>query len=490
MIPLEYYNKGRLIDKMFGVYVGIYHADLSMIENIVKERRIKISIYGLGYIGAATAAAYMDKGFKVVGYDADPERARSIEKGSIRHPDPEVRDLIKRGVERELLEVVYDPIEASRKGDIVFVDVPLTWGERGPLFTYLDKAVESIAMGLSPGHIVVVETTVPPGTTSTRVKSFLERISGLKCGFDFGLAYSPARLSIERAYGDLTRRYPKILGGVDPRSPAILEKLFREIYGGVLIMSSATAAEFEKVAEGIYRDVNIALANELARAARELGIDIWEVITAASTNPYIHLHMPGSGVGGVSLPYQPYLLAWSLGRRWIWEGIIMKGRNVNEDQPKYIARTLLAGLDILGIRWSDARVAILGLAYKGDVDDHRNSPSYSIIEYLASRGVGEIVIHDPYVETPPTGIKTYRDLEESLKGCDGIIVSTDHNIYKKLSVEQIAILTGKKRIAILDARKVLRRDSRSINDIECIYSTSGSPWSRCFPPLVPHQDHR
>ncbi|MEM4969818.1 MAG: nucleotide sugar dehydrogenase [Sulfolobales archaeon] len=462
--------------------MGIYHEDLSMIDNIIRERRIKISLYGLGYIGAATAAAFIDKGFKVVGYDADPERARNIEKGSIKHPDPEVRDAVRRGVEKGLLEVVYDPIEASRKGDIIIIDVPLSWGARGPLFIYLDNAVENIARGLSPGHIVVVETTVPPGTTSTRVKGILERVSGLRCGSDFGLAYSPARLSIEKAYGDLTRRYPKILGGVDPRSPSILEKLFREVYGGVLIMSSATAAEFEKVAEGIYRDVNIALANELARAARELGIDIWEVITAASTNPYIHIHMPGSGVGGVSLPYQPYLLAWSIGGKWIWEGVIMRGRKVNEDQPRYIAKTMLEGLEILGIRGSEAKIAILGLAYKGDVDDHRNSPSYSIIEYLASRGVGEVVLHDPYVETPPSGIKIYRDLEESLRGCDGVILSTDHSIYRGLSIEQIAILTGKKRVAILDSRRVLRREGRSINDIECIYSTSGSPWSRCFPP--------
>jgi nucleotide sugar dehydrogenase len=461
--------------------VTIYFEALSRVEDLVRGRRIKISVYELGYIGMATAASYIDKGFKVIGYDIDFERGKSLENGSIRHPDPRVRDILVRGVRDGLLEMVYDPVEASKAGDIIIIDVPLSWSTPGPFFAHLDNAVESIAKGLLPGKIVVVETTVPPGTTSTRVRGLLESFSRLRCGSDFGLAYSPARLSIERAYEDLTKRYPKILGGVDTKSPAILEKLFREVYGGVLIMSSASAAEFEKVVEGVYRDVNIALANELARAARELGIDIWEVIEATRTNPYIDLHLPGSGVGGVSLPYQPYLLAWGVGRRWIWEGIAIRGRKINEDQPRYIARILLEGLETLGVRRSEVRIAILGLAYKGDVDDHRNSPSYGIIEYLRSRGVEEIRVHDPYAMDTKARLRLYRELGDALRGCNGIIVSTDHSIYRDLSIQQLAISTGEKKVAILDARRTLKREKRDLKDIECIYATSGSPWARCAP---------
>ena len=153
------------------------------------------------------------------------------------------------------------------------------------------------------------------------------------CGRDFGLSYSPMRISVERAYEDLVRKYPKIVGGVDRDSPEILSILFKEVYeAGFIIMSSSTAAEFEKIAEGIYRDANIAIANELARAARELGVDIWEVIMVSRTNPYISIHNPGSGVGGVSLPYQPYLLAWSIARRWIWDSTIIRARRANEEQ--------------------------------------------------------------------------------------------------------------------------------------------------------------
>jgi len=460
----------------------IYGRDPKEVEDLVRRKAITTTIYGLGYIGLATAAAYLSKGFKVVGYDPNKGRAEEVERGDAGHPDPEVREAIARGARKGLLEVARDPVEAAKRGDVILVDVPLAWGPRGPSFEHIDAALSYIAAGLSPGSIVVIETTVPPGTTSARARRALEEGSGLRCGREFGLAHSPARLGIERAFGDLTRRYPKIVGGVDRESPKALEPLFREVYGGgVIVMSSATAAEFEKVVEGVYRDVNIALANELARAARELGIDVWEVIEASRTNPYVHIHLPGSGVGGVSLPYQPYLLAWSVGKSWIWDGVAMRARRANEAQPSYIARALLEGLEILGVDPKSSRIAILGLAYKGDVEDHRNSPTYGLVEHLLRAGVGDIVVHDPYVGGAMVGARLSPNLYEALRGCRGVIVSTDHSVYRGLSTAGIAGASGSGKIAILDARRVLKKGgAEAPGGVECIYSTAGSPWEPCF----------
>lgn len=459
----------------------IYGVGRDHVESLVRERKVVISVYGLGYVGLASVAAYASKGFRVVGYDPSRERVSQIVGGSVRHPDPVVRDIVSRAYREGLLEIVEDGVEASRRGDVKLVDVPLPWDSRGPVFRYLDSAVEGISMGLSRGDIVVIETTTPPGVTGSRVRRILEENSGLVCGRDFGLSYSPMRISVERAYEDLVRRYPKIVGGVDRDSPEILSILFREIYeAGVIIMSSSTAAEFEKIAEGIYRDANIAIANELARAARELGVDIWEVIAVSRTNPYINIHNPGSGVGGVSLPYQPYLLAWSIARRWIWDSTIIRARRANEEQPGYIAGLLIEGLEMIGVSPREARVAILGLAYKGDVGDHRNSPTYGILGHLVRRGVANIAIHDPYVVEQIEGAEITSDLERALKGVSGVVISTDHSVYRRLTIEEIARFSGEKRIAIVDARRVIDASKRGgFGDIRCIYTTPGTPWMEC-----------
>lgn len=466
---------------MVSLTARIYGVGRNHVERLVKERGVVISIYGLGYIGLASVAAYTSKGFRVVGYDPSRERVSQIENGSIKHPDPVVRDIVSRAYREGLLEIVEDGVEASRRGDVKLVDVPLSWGSRGPVFRYLDSAVESISMGLSRGDIVVIETTTPPGVTGSRVRRILEEGSGLVCGRDFGLSYSPMRISVERAYEDLVRKYPKIVGGVDRDSPEILSILFKEVYeAGFIIMSSSTAAEFEKIAEGIYRDANIAIANELARAARELGIDIWEVIMVSRTNPYISIHNPGSGVGGVSLPYQPYLLAWSIARRWIWDSTIIRARRANEEQPGYIAGLLMEGLGIIGVNPEEARVAILGLAYKGDVSDHRNSPTYGIAGHLVRRGVTRIAIHDPYVKEQIYGVKTTADLEEALRGASGVVISTDHSLYRRLAIEEITRISGEKRIAIVDARRIIDTSKKNrFGDIKCIYTTPGTPWVEC-----------
>ncbi len=477
-----YKNSGLYIITLGKRVTKIYFADAEEMLRLIKERKTIFSVYGLGYIGTTTVAVLLSRGFRVVGYDENRERLREIERGTIRHIDMRVREEVLRGYREGLLEISYDGVEASRKSDVKIIDVPLSWGPRGPNFTAIDRVSETIAGGMSPGDIVVLETTVPPGTAETRVKKILEDVSGLSCGKDFGLSYSPQRVSIERAYEDLAHRYPKIVGGVDKKSPKILEILFKEIYGSVIVMSSSRAAEFEKIAEGVYRDANIAIANELARAARELGVDIWEVISVTRTNPYIDIHSPGPGVGGASLPYQPYLLAWSVGRSWIWDSVIIRARRTNEEQPSYIAQILVEGLRLLGIEVDSARIAILGLAYKGDVDDDRNSPAYGVAEYLAERGVNDIAVHDPYVKRWGLGdrvrVRLTGSLEEALRGSDGVVLVTDHSVYKDLGIDRIASLSGKDRIVIVDSRKILSPDlggkGLEGSRVRCIYITPGS----------------
>ncbi|RLE87171.1 MAG: nucleotide sugar dehydrogenase, partial [Thermoprotei archaeon] len=317
--------------------------------------------------------------------------------------------------------------------------------------------------------------TVPPGTTLNLGKPLLEKISGLKAEKDFGLAYSPERIMAGHALQDIEENYPKIVGAVGPRSLKAAKALYEVIAKkGVITLSSTTAAEFEKVAEGVYRDVNIALANELAKLAKLLNVDFEEVRKAANSQPFCHLHKPGVGVGGPCIPIYPYFVLHTATRFNLELQLTRLGRVINEHMPEYVANLTLEALTKLGLRAEEAKIAILGLAFRGDISDTRLTPTLDLIRFLESYGITDIIVHDPYVKSNPTKYPMVRNLEEAVKGRHIIIIATDHSEYKSLRPSKILRLSKLERIAIIDGRHII--DFKENVGGKVIYVGVGRPW--------------
>jgi len=450
-----------------------------------------IGIVGLGRIGLILASAFLNKNFRVVGYDIDPERIlENIYSGSVElHPEEIVREIIISSYNKKRFSIRSIDEISSEASDIYNIIVPVNWVGDKPDFESLKRASEAVGDVLSRGDLVIVESSVPPGTTRGLVAKILEKRSGLVAGRDFGLAYSPERVSIGRGFYDLTRNYPKIIAGIDNYSLEIVSLIYSEISEkGVLRASSLEVAEFEKLAEGIYRDVNIALANSLAEIARRIGLDFWEIRELANSQPYSHIHTPGVGVGGVCLPYYPKFLLWYLssvgeGKCWCGE-LIALAREINTDQPRRVVDLVLEGSKIIGIEdLYRSKVCVLGLSYRGDIPDTRESPTYHISRELVSRGFSEIVIHDPFVARDDflekIGVSLTSDLRECLSNSKIIISATDHGVYKDLSTNHIKHLSGEKKILIIDGRNIIKYSSESDDSRKCLYGGIGKKWMWC-----------
>lgn len=422
--------------------------------------RDRVAVYGLGYVGKAVAAVFLRAGFNVIGVDVSEERVSELNRGVVKYVEAKVREAIQMGLREDRFQATSDGVEASSESRVKIIAVPVHLRLDGVLdFSSLEAAVEAAGRGASKGDLVVVESSVPPGTTLRVVAPTLERTSGLKVEDELLLAYSPERLYVGRAVEDIEERYPKVVAGVGPRSTEAARSLYEKVAKkGVLIMSSPTAAEFEKLAEGIYRDVNIALANELAKLAAALGIDYSEVRTAANSQPYCHLHMPGVGVGGYCIPVYPRFLAYAAKRIGIELPLIELARQINLSMPGYTAELVDAVVRELGLL--KPRIAVLGLAFRGGVDDTRFSPTYDLIGSLLKKGYELLIVHDPYVAEDQTlrelGIPLTGELEEAVKGRDVIVIATDHPEYADLKPVLLQKLARADRLAIVDGRLVVK----------------------------------
>ncbi len=422
---------------------------------LVRTGKGWITVYGVGYVGLSLVAVYLRKGYRVIGVDIDEEKLELIREGRLWYGEEAIRTALSRGLSEGRLELTSDGVEASRRSVIKTVTVPVyvDWIRKTYSFHALRDASEKIGEGLKKGDLVIIESSVPPGTTMNIVKPVLEETSGLRAEEDFYLAYSPERVYIGRAVRDIEENYPKVIGGVGPRSLETAASFYEDIaVKGVIRMSSTTAAEFEKLAEGVYRDVNIALANELALAAMRIGVDYYEVRAAANSQPYSHLHLPGPGVGGYCIPIYPYFLSNELLRKGYVMELTRLGRRINESMPSTVALLIDTALRREGLRPRDTKAAVLGLAFRGDIDDTRLSPSHDVVALLKARGFGEIVVHDPYVRNDPVieelGLGLTSDLGEALKGAGLVVVLTRHSMYKGLRVGEILAYTGGEPIIV------------------------------------------
>jgi nucleotide sugar dehydrogenase len=437
-----------------------------VLVDLLRKGELTVSIYGLGYVGLAVAAAWVRAGAKVIGVDIDAFKVERLNSGVVDYLETDVVETLSAAVKTGRFSATTDGVVASIRSHVKIVTVPV-FLKKSPTavevdFSALTSAARAIGAGLKRGDLVIVESSVPPGTTEEVVKPVLEGVSGLVAEEDFYLAYSPERIMVGHALKDIEENYPKVVAGVGPKSAQEAAELYKAVAKkGVVILRNVKEAEFEKLLEGVYRDVNIALANEMAKLANAMGISFRAVRDAANSQPYSHVHKPGSGVGGSCIPVYPYFLMWVAAKYGVDLPLTRLARQINERQPEEVAFAVLRAMLKHGVNPSTAKIAILGLAFRGDIDDARESPTYGIVSTLLKLGIrpDQIVVHDHLVKKDQQlskwGVALLHDLETAIKDADVVVVSTDHSAYR-LKASKIA--SHMRTPIVIDARGVVEPD--------------------------------
>jgi UDP-N-acetyl-D-glucosamine dehydrogenase len=395
----------------------------------IKDRTAVVGVIGQGYVGLPLALVFAEAGFTVTGFDVDSRKVDAISRGEsfIKHIGPE---RVAAAVASRRYHASTD-FTGLRACDAIIICVPTPLGpHREPDNSYIHATAHAIAQRLRYGQLVVLESTTYPGTTDTEVRSILEQ-SGLACSKEFLLAFSPEREDPGRK-DFTTKSIPKIVGGVDPASTEAAVALYGAAMDRVVPVSSARVAESSKLLENIFRSVNIALVNELKVIFEKMGIDIWEVIEAAKTKPFGFMPFyPGPGLGGHCIPLDPFYLAWKAAEHGHWARFIELAGEINTRMPAYVVGKVVEGLNADGKALKGARVLVLGLSYKANIDDDRESPSHEILELLQEGGA-EIAYCDPFFPVARKGRKHDLGLEsvpvaaDAFGRFDAVVVSTAH----------------------------------------------------------------
>lgn len=413
------------------------------------SRSAKVGVIGLGYVGLPLTVEMAEAGFTVIGIDADGRKVTEINEGRSYIPDVPT-DVLEKHVREGRLSATTDTA-ALEEVDAISICVPTPLSKtKDPDVSYILDAVGSIKRHLHPGQLIVLESTTYPGTTDELIRAELESDT-LKVGRDFFLAFSPERIDPgNKTHG--TRNTPKVVGGITPRCTELAVALYSQFIERVVPVSSSRTAEMVKLLENTFRSVNIALVNELASMCDVLGVDAYEVIDAAGTKPFGFLPFyPGPGLGGHCIPIDPHYLAWKLKAHDFTARFIALAAEVNQNMPQLVAEKVTSGLNHHGRSVKGSRVLALGVAYKKDVSDMRESPALSVIKLLEDRGA-RVSYHDPYVPELllESGSMAGVPLtEENLRLADCAVILTDHSDF------DIPWITSCSRL-IVDTRNATR----------------------------------
>ena len=419
---------------------------------LIRARKATVGIVGQGYVGLPLALVFNEAGFAVIGFDSDPAKVRALSQGEsyIKHIGAErVAAAVRGGCFRATGD--FDELSSC---DAVLICVPTPLGQhREPDLSFVINSSREVAKRLRKGQLVVLESTTYPGTTDEDVLPILEA-TGLRTPDDFLLAFSPEREDPGNPEFH-TRTIPKVVGGVNAASTEAAVALYSAAIDTVVPVSSARVAESSKLLENIFRSVNIALVNELKMTFDRMGIDIWEVIEAAKTKPFgFKPFYPGPGLGGHCIPLDPFYLSWKAAEYGMWTRFIELAGEVNTHMPHYVVGKAIKALNEDGKSIKDARVLVLGLSYKEDIDDDRESPSYEIIELLQEAGA-RVSYCDPYFPKARHGRKHKLELSsiactpEAFAGYDAVVVSTGHRQFK-----EAALYAGTP--LVVDTRNIVR----------------------------------
>jgi len=415
----------------------------------IESRRAHLGVIGLGYVGLPLAVEFGRAGFQVTGIDIDKRRVHRLERGEsyIQDvPTSEVRALVRAGN----LKATSD-FSVLRRVDAVNVCVPTPLSkQRDPDVSYIVAAAKQVATYLHPGMLVILESTTYPGTTDELILPLLTE-TGMKVGEDFFLAFSPERVDPGNPRFN-TRNIPKVVGGVTPVCTEVAVRLYQQRLEQVIAVSSPQVAEMVKLLENTFRSVNIGLVNELALMCSRLHIDVWEVIQAAATKPFGFMPFyPGPGLGGHCIPIDPFYLSWKARASGFEARFIELAGYVNGQMPDHVVNLVAQSLNRRGRAVHGSKVLVLGVAYKADIDDTRESPSIDIMETLRERGA-RIEYSDPYVPTLQFGGKRLRSLPLTparLRRFDCVVIATAHKAFP-----YAAVLRHSK--AVVDTRNALR----------------------------------
>lgn len=422
-----------------------------LLEKIAK-RDITVGVVGLGYVGLPLAVEKAKAGFKTIGFDVQEEKVKMVNEGHNYIGDVVNEDL-KELVESGMMKATSD-FSFVKDVDFIAICVPTPLDKhQEPDISYVKSSTEAISKHLSRDTMVVLESTTYPGTTEELLLPILEEGSGLKCGEDFYLGFSPERVDP----GNLiykTKNTPKVVGAVGKDATEVISAMYREVLEGEIYeVSSPAIAEMEKILENTYRNINIGLVNELAILCNKMDISLWEVIDAAKTKPYgFQAFYPGPGLGGHCIPLDPYYLTWKAREFGFHTSMIESSMIINDKMPEYTVDRAASVLNKYKKALNGSKVLVLGVAYKNNIDDYRESPALNVIDILKERGA-VTDFYDPWIPKYKRNGKWHEGIGEInadiIKGYDLILVATAHDAYDYEMIRKNAV-------AIFDTRNAFK----------------------------------
>ncbi len=433
-----------------------------MLLKKIAEKDITVGVVGLGYVGLPLAVEKAKAGFKTIGFDVQKEKVDLVNAG-VNYIGDVVDDELKQIVDAGMLQATTD-FGFVKDVDFIAICVPTPLdAHQMPDISYVKSSTEEIAKYLTKGTMVVLESTTYPGTTEELLKPILET-SGLKCGEDFYLGFSPERVDPGNKQFK-TKNTPKVVGAIGEDAREVIAAMYRAVLeGDVHEVSSPAVAEMEKILENTYRNINIGLANEMAILCNKMGIDYWEVVDAAKTKPYgFQAFYPGPGLGGHCIPLDPYYLSWKAREYGFHTSMIESSMMVNDRMPEYCVERAMAILNRHKKALNGSKVLVLGVAYKNDIDDYRESPAIDVIEKLLAAGA-DTEFFDPFIPSFREHGKEYHGIEkidaDIVASYDLVVITAAHTVFDYEMIQQNAK-------AIFDTRNAMK-DVEARDNIEVL----------------------
>jgi len=405
--------------------------DINELLNSIKSKKITIGVIGLGYVGLPLAVEFADKGVVTIGFEIDSKKAMMLNAGDNYIEDID-SSLVNKLINSKKLRATSDFTEL-KKCDAIYICVPTPFTDnKDPDISFIVKAAEDISNNIKSGQIIILKSTTFPGTTEKFVKPIIDK-SGLIVGIDYFLAFSPERIDPGNKVWN-TKNTPIAVGGVTENCTKLACAITNIAVEKIVPVSSPSIAEMEKLLENIFRSVNIALVNELAQLCDRIGVNIWEVVDAASTKPFGFMPFyPGPGIGGHCILIDPYYLAWMAREYDFVTNFITLAAEINEDMPFYVTNMVIKEIAKQPITLNSAKVLILGMAFKRNVNDLRHSPALKVAGLLDTEGISNIEYYDPYIPTIKLNGKDKKSIEiinkDILKKYDIVLITTDHSVF-------------------------------------------------------------
>ena len=418
----------------------------SELRRKLEQKKASLAVIGLGYVGLPVAALFAETGFNVLGVELRADRVEKINKGicPIEGEEPGLAGLISKVAATGRLRATtnYDDLKDR---DVVLIDVETPVDDQNvPRYEALRAVLKSLGPVMKNGSLIIVESTIAPGTMTEVVLPLLEQHSGKKVDQDFYLGNCPERVMPGKLLKNL-KTISRVVGGNTPETAETMIGLYQQIVQADLDAADCVTAELVKTAENAYRDVQIAFANEVALICEAVGGDVWKVRELVNKSPNRQMHLPGAGVGGHCIPKDPWLLAYGVKDKEVPLRVIPAARAVNDSMPLRMVELLQKTLNAAGRKIEGARIAVLGYAYLEDSDDTRNSPSEILVRRLRELGA-EVIIHDPWIA------EYSGDLMARIKGCDAIVLMVAHSVYRSLDLNSLT--TALRTPVLIDGRHV------------------------------------